>query len=264
MTGNARARREPATGGARRQAILPPHPISPAARQAVLDAAAALQVRRSEVAARVEAGPCAGAEVVAVGGEAIGTWLFEQGHGWSELLATRPSARVSDLRVSIPLNRYFIERGAKVVSLHDYDGLEPAARTLLANETLGSYPLGVCPVQMKIVNRELVILEGPMIDEQRSIMAVTAPSCLEATWRYWTAAVASVAPADPRRGTDSLTSRQQQIVGLLAADLSDEAIATALGVSVRTVRSDVATVLSSLGVRSRWAAAARLRDMEDR
>lgn len=238
---------------------LPRHPIPDAARQAVLDAAAVLQVRRSEVAARVEAGRCPGAEVVAIGREEIAEWMYRRGHEWSELLSTRGCARLVELRISVPVNRYFLERGAEMVSLFDYGGTEPAVRTMLANEKLGSYLFGVCPVQMKIVDREFVILAGPVIDGSMSIMRVTTPQCMEAAWRYWESAVASVVPIQETPSGGDLTSRQQQVVALLAADLGDEAIAAALGVSVRTVRSDVAAVLESLGVRSRFAAAARLR-----
>ena len=68
---------------------------------------------------------------------------------------------------------------------------------------------------------------------------------------------ASRSTPEPAR-TPTLTSRQQQVVALLLSDLADEAVAASLGVSVRTVRSDVAAILAALGVKSRFAAGARL------
>jgi DNA-binding NarL/FixJ family response regulator len=55
-----------------------------------------------------------------------------------------------------------------------------------------------------------------------------------------------------------LTPRQGQVVALMASGANDDAIAAALGVSVRTVRSDVAGILDALGVQSRFAAGVRL------
>lgn len=232
-------------------------PITESARQAVLDAAAILQVRRSEIAAQLASGPIPEAEVVAVG-ESINHWMLKSISDWHELLSVRPSATVGQLRISVPNNRYLVEHGLEMVSLFDYLGIEPGGRTLLANETLGTYLFGVAPVQMKIGDRRFVLLTGPDVDGQPSVMRVTARHCMDAAWRYWGAAVASAIPVAPTKGRGALTPRQDQVIGLLAADLGDEAIADALGVSVRTVRSEIAAILDSLGVRSRFAAAARL------
>jgi DNA-binding NarL/FixJ family response regulator len=67
-------------------------------------------------------------------------------------------------------------------------------------------------------------------------------------------------PAGDRIGVLSdLTPRQRQVVALMADGLGDDAIATAIGVSTRTVRSDIAALLDLLGVRTRFAAGVRLR-----
>lgn len=74
------------------------------------------------------------------------------------------------------------------------------------------------------------------------------------------AVLASSFPAvEAGQGLDHLTERQRRILALLAADVRDESIAAALGVSVRTVRADIAGVLNLLGVRSRFAAGLRVR-----
>jgi DNA-binding NarL/FixJ family response regulator len=112
---------------------------------------------------------------------------------------------------------------------------------------------------MKIVDRRSVLLQGPVIDGEPTVMSVSSAPCLEAAWRYWEAAIASAFPAADGVATiDDLTSRQRQVAALLATGIGDEAIAASLGVSVRTVRSDVAALLDTLGVRSRFAAGVRL------
>lgn len=238
-------------------ATVPVSPIPESSRQAVLDAAANLQVHRSKLAARLAVGDCPDATVLA-SGVRINEWILEQADQWSELLSVRTRAVVADLRASTPNSRRLVENGLTMVSLYDHDGLDPAARAFLANDTYRTCLLGVAPVQMKIVDRRLVILAGPEVDGRPSIMGVTSRTVLEAALRYWRAAVASAIPTTPASGAVTLTARQQQVVTLLAADFGDEAIAEALAVSVRTVRSDVAAVLTSLGVRTRFAAAARL------
>ena len=236
---------------------LPANRIKESARQRVLDAAALLQVRRSKIAAQLAAGDCAGAEIVAVG-PAINEWLYEKAHEWDELVSARTSATAAQIRVGQPKNRYFLARGVKMVSLFDYEGLELGARIVLANEPVGHYLFGVAPVQMKIIERRFVLLQGPEIDGDATLMSVSSRACLDAAWRYWEAAVASAIPLETTGDLSTLTPRQRQIAGLLASDLSDAAVAAALGVSVRTVRSDIATMMETLGVRSRFAAGIRL------
>jgi DNA-binding NarL/FixJ family response regulator len=59
---------------------------------------------------------------------------------------------------------------------------------------------------------------------------------------------------------DSLTTRERDILRLLADDLTDRDIATALTISPRTVESHVSSILRKLEVRNRAEAARRFRD----
>lgn len=237
--------------------------IREAHRQAALDAAAALQVRRSEIAAALTRGKRRGAEVVARTSAGINDWMREDCRTWRELVSVRPAATVAHLRLSLPQNRQRVSDGLQMTSLFGHDGCDPAARLLLASEEPGSYRFGVGPVQMKIVDRRYVLLQGPFIGEDPTLMAVRAPDCLAAAWQYWHAAIASSFPAEEEvpGKLSQLSPRQRQVVILLAEDTRDAAIAEALGVSVRTVRSDVAELMESLGVRSRFAAGVRVREL---
>lgn len=240
-------------------AIRPTTSISAGGAQQVRDAAAALQLRRADLAARILAGERVDAEVVAVGLAEMNAWTYDNAGSWRELMSTRSVGSADHVRRSIPINRQMIEQGLTMISLFDYWGTEPAARQLLVNEPVGNYVFGLAPVEMKIVDQRYVLLLGPTIDDDVSLMRVTAAGCLDAAWRYWTTALANTVPVE-RVVTDhaELSPRQQQVVALMAADIGDEGIAAALGVSVRTVRSDIAALLQALGVRSRFAAGARL------
>ncbi|GAA1776812.1 hypothetical protein GCM10009795_023600 [Nocardioides hankookensis] len=238
--------------------------ISKAAAQEVEDAAAALQVRRADLAARAAAGEQVGAEVVASGMGAILDWLADFSRQTRELVSTTPSVSSAQLRESLPLNRSVLRSGTRMTSLFDHEGTGYEEKVLLANEPVGTYLFGVAPVQMKIVDRRTLLIQGPVIDGDISLMKVTAPGCLDAAWHYWRTAMAHTIPFTPRSSSvDRLTARQRQVMALLAADLSDDAIASALGVSVRTVRGDVAGVLDALGVKSRFAAGVRLTIWDD-
>jgi DNA-binding CsgD family transcriptional regulator len=252
-----RAGSNPIPGRAR---VAPASRISPEVAQAVLDAAAMLQVRRSEAAALAASGMLSDGEVVAVGLEDAQQWLHSGGRSWSENLSVRPTSTAAQLRASLPANRAFVASGVRMVSVFDYYGLDTDARLLLANEPIGDYLFGKAPVQMKLIDRSFVILEGPVVDGAMSLMTIHSGACLEAAWRYWDAVVASAIPVEDAGISDLglLTARQRQVVALMTSDLGDDAIAASLGVSVRTVRSEVAAILAALGVKSRFAAGVRV------
>ena len=227
---------------------------------AVNDAAAVLQLRRSEAAALAARDELVDGEVVTVGLAAIQEWLHTGSTTWGEVLSVRPTASLTQLRAGLPINRARLEAGIRMVSVFDYFGLDTDARLMLANEPVGDYLFGRAPVQMKIIDRRFVVLDGPVVDGAASIMTIRSGTCLEAAWRYWEATVASAIPVEETgiSHLEVLTKRQRQVVALLASDLGDDAVAASLGVSVRTVRSEVAAILAALGVKSRFAAGVRV------
>lgn len=239
----------------------PSRRIPSASRQAVLDAAALLQVRRTEIATALADGRRVDADIVESTWDGSGQlMMLREQESWLELLSVRPEASVLGLRSSLPNTRRLLDGGMRMTSIYDYYGTDPDARLLLAGEARGTYLLSVAPVQMKIVNRDHVLLQGPFLDDRDTVMAVRAPTCLDAAWRYWEAAQTAGIPVtetvDPLA---DLSPRQGQVVSLLGSGAGDDAIAATLGVSVRTVRSEVAHILDALGVQSRFAAGLRLR-----
>ncbi len=238
--------------------------IPAALRQAAMDAAAVLQVRRSELVARLERGEPCGATVVAAGSNAdLNRWMRDDCVRWRELLSVKPAGFVPQLQISLPQNRRLIAGGLQMVSLFSIEATDAESRCLLAGEEVGEYRLGVCPVQMKLIDRRYALLNGPCENERSSIMEVTAPDSLDAAWRYWHAALAASIPAEDGvpAGLSRLTHRQRQVVALLTVDTRDDAIAEALEVSVRTVRSDIADLMEVVGVRSWFAAGIRVKEL---
>ena len=226
-------------------------------RQAVLDAAAVLQARRTEASATA-AGGAAGVRIVARG-DRINQWMYRASDGWHDLRSVRPMTSAAEIRSSLANNRAQVRRGMFMESVFDLGGTDLEARIILADETDGRYLLSFAPVQMKIVDRHLVLLQGPCIDGEQSGMAVSSQACLDAAWRYWDAVMAVAQPMHASVASLSgITARQRQVIALMASGAGDDAIATGLGVSVRTVRSDIASILDALGVQSRFAAGMRL------
>jgi DNA-binding CsgD family transcriptional regulator len=214
------------------------------------------------VAAALARGRAADAEIIAGGRDhaTLNEDLSAQFDHWQELHSVRTWATVENLRFSLPNNRKLLERGLRMSSVFDAHGVGLGALLLLANEPVGGYLVSFAPITMKIVNRSYVMLQGPSLaDGTHTVMAVRSAACLEAAWRYWDAVLRYAVPASEWIGAlTELTPRQRQVVALMATGLGDDAIAATLGVSVRTVRADIAALLELLGVRTRFAAGVRL------
>lgn len=234
-------------------------PILGAAQREVRDAAAALLVRRAELVATLSAGLRVDAEVVAVGRTAINAWIQDASETAGEVLSASSARSVDRLRASLLRQREWAASGLTMISLWDYWRTDHDAKELLATEDDGIHLFGLVPVPVTIVDRSYVLLQGPRTGDHASLMKVWDASCLELAWGYWRAAMAATVPyRQSQASVAGFSPRQHQILSLLAADLTDDIVASALGISVRTVRADVAGVLQTLGVRSRFAAGVRL------
>ena len=208
----------------------------------MLDAAAVLQVRRSQLAAALAAGRDVDAVVVDTYVRGQTQAVLRQSDTWS-------GAPVgASVRHRCPAPREPADhavaggrRTAWMTSIYDADGSSPEARTLLACESLGTYLLSVAPVQLKIIDRTHVLPQGPLLDDHATVMAVRSRTCVDAAWRYWEAVRQIAFPVRESVAlVGDLTDRQRQVAALMSTGIGDDAIAVALGVSVRTVRSDVA------------------------
>jgi DNA-binding CsgD family transcriptional regulator len=244
------------------QGVPSPPSVSAESHQQILDLAAAVQLRRREIADRLGAGLEVEAETFGQGESAVNTRLSGEVLQWPEYRSLRPRITAEQLRWTLPRSRAAVAAGVHMVSIFDRDGVSSTGAALLAAEDPALFRLSVVPVQLKLLNRDIVLLQGPFVRDEPTVMAVRDRACVAAAWRYWRAV--ETVSYEPRRGVpglDGLTDRQCAIVGMLGDDATDEAIATALGVSVRTVRYDIADLMDVLGVRSRFAAGNRVREL---
>lgn len=226
----------------------------------MLDAAAELQLGRSAFARTLVAGD-SGAHVRVLAREpGLNDQMIEQSARWQHLLSIRQSTTARNLRVSLPNNRSCLARGLNMTSLFDRDGTTPAARALLQREQRGVYYFVWAPLDLKVIDMAEVILQGPDENGLSTVMAVRTPAMLRAAMTYWKAVLATAEPAwiSPDGRDRQFTTRQRRILELLSSDMTDQSIADLLGVSLRTVRYDVAGILETLGVTSRFAAGLHL------
>ena len=89
--------------------------ITEQGRQAALDAAAILQVRRSEVAARLVRGEDCEARVVARTPAGIEQWIHGEIPKWRDLLTVRPVGTLPYMRRALPYNRELVRHGLRAL-----------------------------------------------------------------------------------------------------------------------------------------------------
>lgn len=201
--------------------------------------------------------------IVAVGQENFHRWLFTPLRGWRQLDSTRHGGPrpTPDLPSSLAHNRRSVQRGLRMTSVFAAEGLPPGLVDLLAEQDLG-YRVAHAPLDMKIVDGSQVLLEGPTIDGERSIMLAEDRVSLALAHTYWSVLLRDSRPADDLVGLREVlrgaTSRQHAVLGLLARDATDRQVAEVLGVSLRTVGTEVAAIKRLLGVSTRFAAGLEL------
>ncbi len=117
--------------------------------------------------------------------------------------------------------------------------------------------------QTIVIDRRVAILAGdPVPGDARTYSIVTDPGVIDGllslyrvAWQGATElAVAAVDLADVR-------AVAPQILGALRSGATDESAARALGMSVRTYRRRVASLMSAIGAESRFQAGVRARDL---
>lgn len=226
-----------------------------------MDAVARLQVERSRVVSAMERGQRVAARLLGRGAQRLNVAMAQSARSWHHLESIRITGTVEQLSVSLPNNAHLLAGGLRMTSVWHHAGLEPDVRLMLAGEDPSVYFFGYAPVQMKIVDGRSVLLEGPLVRGERTVIDVEDRACLAAARGYWDAVVSRVHPCDAETAAlVDLTVRQRRVIALMLTSSSDDEISRKLGVSVRTVRTEIATVLSMLDAPNRFAAGVRLRE----
>lgn len=207
-------------------------------------------------------------EVVARGPDLV-DHVMAASRGWRDLVATRTASPQSSAGMvrALQNNRRILGDGTRMRSVFADHGFDDDLPDLLSGHT-ADYRLGLVPFEMKIFDQRRVMLEGPVVDGGRSVMVVSHPAVLSAAQAYWAAAQqASDAAADvAERGAGALSrfsTRQRAVIALLSRDVADDPAADLLGISVRTLRAEVAAVKERLGVETRFAAGMALGRLRD-
>jgi DNA-binding CsgD family transcriptional regulator len=240
-------------------------------RQVVLDASLRLQVVRARYCDEWLAGRGA-AEVRVFGtdGPGLRDWLQEQCWNSEELIAVT-STRCQTLEgfvLSHRFNQLLVERGVRMTSYFDPSGgADQVTDFIIAADDMPYY-LACGALQVKLMDGERVVVEGPVVDGRRSIMLLRGTEVVNATRQYLKAVrETAVHACEFRDRTVGLTARQHVIAQQLEDGDTDDEIAARLGVSVRTVRYEVARLMEVLDVGTRFAAGvryARVKALRDR
>ena len=161
-----------------------------------------------------------------------------------------------------------IETGALRALALAAGGDEPGAVTALADALVLACPQGYIRV-FADEGAPMAALLGRLIAAQRADHAGARRVPLSCLARLQSAFDTRPAPAAPVPRAismvpgivDQLTSRELEVLGMLAAGTSNQAIARELVVSVDTVKKHVGHVLSKLGAANRTEAVARARQL---
>lgn len=230
-------------------------------RQVVLDASLRLQVVRARHCDEWLAGRgTAEVRVFGTDDEALRDWL--QALCWSseELIAVT-STRCQTLEgfaASHRFNQSLVERGVRMTSYFDPSGgADQVTDFIIAADDMPYY-LACGALQVKLLDGERVVVEGPVVGGRRSLMLLRGIEVVNATRQYLKAVRdTAVHACEFRDRTIELTARQHVIAQQLEAGHTDEEIAARLGLSVRTVRYEVARLMEVLDVGTRFAAGVR-------
>ncbi|MEV6843673.1 LuxR C-terminal-related transcriptional regulator [Actinoplanes sp. NPDC051411] len=121
--------------------------------------------------------------------------------------------------------------------------------------------LPVIPFPLMVVDAELAVVIDAEPDGEPSALVIHCPAVAgvlrQVFEHYWQSATAPEAPA----GLSPVSAHRRAVLGMMAAGLKDESIARELGVSVRTLRRQVAELMDELGLRTRFQLGAHSREI---
>ncbi|MEV4757326.1 LuxR C-terminal-related transcriptional regulator [Micromonospora sp. NPDC049559] len=119
------------------------------------------------------------------------------------------------------------------------------------------------PMDAMVIDESVAVVPGDRPDGRAGGIAVfrlpsVVHTVVELFERVWPAAVSLLA-GDVPEGTE-LNGRERELLSLLSAGCTDESAAARLGISVRTVRRMMSTIMNRLGARSRFQAGVKAAD----
>ncbi|GAA2003050.1 LuxR C-terminal-related transcriptional regulator [Catenulispora subtropica] len=167
-----------------------------------------------------------------------------------------------NLDASRALDAEAIDRGVRLRTIYQ-DSVRNHKPTLEYAQWLGELGSEVrttasLPLRMLVVDRRVAVVPVDSEDSAAAAIVITSDGIVTALTALFNAVWRGASPlgAARRRDNDGLSQQERQVLRLLAAGLTDEAIARHMGVSVRTSRRVAADLQARLGTRSRFQAGA--------
>lgn len=172
--------------------------------------------------------------------------------GYLDAVALPPPACRSAVRRGVTVRSVFFDRVRSDPRLSGY--LDELGAGGVFVRTARGLPTSALAVDDRLVVLPVVLSmtgnhPGMVLLRLASVVTATA----ELFERVWAGAV----PDDGQGAGDAESERARELLGLLLAGNTDEAAASRLGVSVRTVRRMVSGLMETLDARSRFEAGAR-------
>lgn len=186
-----------------------------------------------------------------------------------EVLAVQPSpiSTVERARLSAAKDIELLERGVQRKTLRR-DRDRDHAPTVFLSQELAPYgaehrTVATLPLRAMIFDRSAALISRPTFDCDFAAIVVHSPDMVaslaavfDSVWDMATPMNGDSEPAHSVSKSGGLSAVQASILDGLAMGLTDEAIASRIGVSVRTCRRHIATIFEVLGADSRFQAGA--------
>ncbi|MFD7130620.1 LuxR C-terminal-related transcriptional regulator [Streptomyces sp. NPDC059894] len=179
-----------------------------------------------------------------------------------ELLSFAPGGpqTFENMRASRPLNRSLLDRGVKMRTIY-LDSIRRDPPTVAHAEwlvSLGAHVRTVpsLPNRILIWDRASALIAADCEDTSAGAIVVTNTGLIRLLCALFDHVWQSADPlgAPMRRGGGEFSKQQTEVIRQMALGRTDEAIAKSIGVSTRTVRRLVTSVLNALDARSRFQA----------
>ncbi|MER7948812.1 LuxR C-terminal-related transcriptional regulator [Streptomyces sp. NPDC096079] len=199
-----------------------------------------------------------------VGMDAIQSRLEELAHGLArECLAILPGGALSEasLEASRPLDQRALARGIEMYSVYQDSARNDPATLAYARwltEQGGQVRTSpLLPPRLLIFDRTVAVVPIDPGNSRRGALCTRAPGIVASLVTLFEQTWESAVPlgADRPRATDARpTAPELELLRLLASGMTDEAASKRLGVSLRTVRRQMAALMERLHATSRFEA----------
>jgi len=156
------------------------------------------------------------------------------------------------------LQRERQDRGVHYRTIYDRDALGSAGRVeklrQLAAAGEDARVLTGVPMKLVIADRRIGLVPHELPNEHDTVVLLRSSALLDGLITLFDMLWERATPLWPDTPSSTLSTMDQQLLALLAAGLTDQAIARKLGVALRTVERRVRRVMDGLGARTRFQA----------